>query len=277
MTIPNNSPLGRSSVYADRYDPGLLFAMPRAPQRTDLGLEEGAALPFDGIDIWNAYELSWLDGCGKPQLALAEFRMPATAPNMIESKSLKLYLNSFAQTPQISHAAVQDRLQKDVSEVAGAPVEVTLQLSRIQSPPAADLVGTCIDDMPLVIDHYGPPHADYLRIADAPVIEEVLCSDLLRSNCPVTGQPDWGSIQIAYAGAPIDRAGLLRYLVSFRTHSAFHEHCVERIFMDIRARCVPQWLTVYARYTRRGGLDINPWRSSRPGDNKPPNRRTVRQ
>ena len=278
MSTPDHSPLGKATVYADRYDPALLFPIPRAAKRTEIGV--GMPLPFHGTDIWNAYELSWLDLRGKPQVAVAEFRIPAGTPNIIESKSFKLYLNGFAQEPLASTEALRALLQQDLTAAAGDVVEVILQPVRTAAHAFADLTGESIDELPVAIDDYGPPKADYLR-ADtaAAAVEECLVSDLLRSNCPVTGQPDWGSVQIAYRGAPIDREGLLRYLVSFRTHSEFHEQCVERIFMDVMARCAPERLSVYARYTRRGGLDINPFRSSvaATAGNPPDNRRGARQ
>ena len=261
MSAPEHSPLGKSTPYADRYDASLLFPIPRAAKRAEIGV--GAALPFHGVDVWNAYELSWLDARGKPVVALAEFRVPATSPNIIESKSFKLYLNGFAQERVESAERLAQTLTRDLADAAGAAVAVHLSEARARSHAVADLAGESLDTQALDIDCYGPPQADYLTADATPApVHETLVSDLLRSNCPVTGQPDWGSVQIAYAGAPIDRAGLLRYLVSFREHSEFHEQCVERIFMDITARCAPQRLSVYARYTRRGGLDINPFRSS---------------
>jgi 7-cyano-7-deazaguanine reductase len=275
MSTPEHSPLGKSTSYADRYDASLLFPIPRAAKRAEIGV--GQVLPFHGMDVWNAYELSWLDARGKPIVALAEFRVPATSPNIIESKSFKLYLNGFAQERVESAERLAQIVTRDLSDAADAAVVVKLSDARVHSHAIADLVGESLDAQALDIDCYGPPRADYLaaNATHAPV-QETLVSDLLRSNCPVTGQPDWGSVQIAYAGAPIDRAGLLRYLVSFRAHSEFHEQCVERIFMDITARCAPQQLSVYARYTRRGGLDINPFRSSEAGA-APDNPRGARQ
>jgi 7-cyano-7-deazaguanine reductase len=274
MSSPDQSQLGKATVYANRYDPSLLFPIPRAAKRAEIGV--GEPLPFHGTDIWNAYELSWLDRHGKPHVAVAEFRVPASSPNIIESKSFKLYLNGFAQEPLNSADALQMLLRKDLGAAAGAEVGVTLHPARTAAHAFADLAGESIDSLPVAIDDYGPPKADYLRAdASTAVAEEILVSDLLRSNCPVTGQPDWGSVQIAYRGAPIDREGLLRYLVSFRTHTEFHEQCVERIYMDVMARCAPERLSVYARYTRRGGLDINPFRSSLPAT--PDNRRGARQ
>ncbi|MGC1550764.1 MAG: NADPH-dependent 7-cyano-7-deazaguanine reductase QueF [Rhodanobacter sp.] len=279
MSTPEHSPLGKNTIYADRYDPTLLFPIPRQGKRDEIGVSE--PLPFHGVDIWNAYELSWLDMHGKPMVALAEFRVPATSPNIIESKSFKLYLNGFSQEPLASAAALKALLQQDLSVAAGAPIDVQLHPARAVQHLFADLLGESVDALPVTIDDYGPPKADYLHAhVDAAAVEETLVSDLLRSNCPVTGQPDWGSVQIAYRGAPIDREGLLRYLVSFRNHNEFHEQCVERIYVDVLRRCKPERLSVYARYTRRGGLDINPFRSSEPatsGSTVPSNARGVRQ
>jgi 7-cyano-7-deazaguanine reductase len=274
MSTPEHSPLGKDTVYADRYDPKLLFPIPRADKRAEIGVAE--PLPFHGVDIWNAYELSWLDLRGKPVVALAEIHVPAASPNIIESKSFKLYLNGFAQERIADADALTATLVHDLSAAAGAVVNVQLRSANAAALPAIDLDGHLLDDQDLDIDHYGPPDADFLLAdASATPVAETLVSHLLRSNCPVTGQPDWGSVQIAYRGAPIDHAGLLRYLVSFRTHNEFHEQCVERIFVDLMQRCAPQQLSVYARYTRRGGLDINPFRSSTPAT--PGNPRTVRQ
>jgi 7-cyano-7-deazaguanine reductase len=274
MNTPHDSALGRSTHYPDRYDPGLLFPIARAPQREVLGI--GDSLPFHGVDIWNAYELSWLDARGKPEIAVAEFRFPATTPNIVESKSFKLYLASFHQERLASAGALRERIARDLSAAAGGPVEVTLtESSRFDALGLAGLDGESIDDEPVEIESYGPPDASLLKTTmdDA---DETLVSDLFKSNCPVTGQPDWASIAIRYAGPCIDRAALLRYLVSFRHHADFHEHCVERIYMDISRSCAPRVLEVYARYTRRGGLDINPWRSSREAA-LPANPRTARQ
>ncbi|HEY0180644.1 MAG TPA: NADPH-dependent 7-cyano-7-deazaguanine reductase QueF [Dokdonella sp.] len=276
MTNPSQGPLGRPVAYDGGYDPGRLFPIARAAARAELGL--GADLPFDGVDVWNAYELSWLDPSGKPHVALAEFRVPATSPNLIESKSFKLYLNGFARERLDAAEALRARLERDLSAAAGAAVGVALTgPSAAVRAGLADLAGESIDALPVAIDDYGPPNADHLAAADdAEPVEESLVSDLLKSNCPVTGQPDWASVQIRYAGPRIDRAGLLRYLVSFREHAEFHEQCVERIFVDVQRRCGPRRLSVYARYTRRGGLDINPWRGSR-GEAPPPNPRGARQ
>lgn len=259
-----DSPLGRVTAGSKQHDPGLLFPVARAPGREQLGF--GSALPFAGVDIWNGYELSWLDSRGKPVVAVAEFRVPASTPNLIESKSFKLYLNSLNQERFADTALVRDLLVRDLSEAAGAAVGVTLAaVDRPLASMQGAFEGECIDGLAVAIDCYGPPQAQLLGVRPQPsIIEETLVSHLLKSNCPVTGQPDWASVQIRYAGAPIDREGLLRYLVSYREHDDFHEHCVERIFRDLLARCAPTRLTVCARYTRRGGLDINPWRSNDP-------------
>jgi len=269
----SHGPLGRSVGYASRHDAGLLFPIARSLGRAELGITE--PLPFDGVDVWNAYELSWLDARGKPQVALAEFRVPATSPHIIESKSFKLYLNSLNQERIASPAALEALLVRDLSAAAAAPVGVELIApARFAELSLRELEGQTIDAQDIDIDDYGPPDTDHLH-SGGDVVEEVLVSDLLKSNCPVTGQPDWASVQLRYRGARIDRAGLLRYLVSFREHAGFHEQCVERIFVDVMRRCAPLALEVYARYTRRGGLDINPWRST--VGRAPPNPRGARQ
>ena len=273
MPSPHDSELGKQSAYPERYDPALLFAIARAPQRAALGI--GDALPFHGVDVWNAYELSWLDARGKPEVAIAELRIPATTPNLIESKSLKLYLASQHRERVPDRESLRARLARDLSNAAGGDVTVALiEPRRFAELGIDELAGESIDALPVAIESYGPPDADLLH-GGGPEADEVLVSNLLKSNCPVTGQPDWASVAIAYAGPRIDREGLLRYLVSFRDHADFHEHCVERIYVDLMRRCRPRRLSVYARYTRRGGLDINPWRSSEPG--QPPNPRTARQ
>ena len=275
MNTPESSTLGQSVAFPSVYDAALLFPIPRAEARSKLGLDE--ALPFVGVDLWNAYELSWLDLRGKPQVALAEFRVPATSPMLIESKSFKLYLNSFAQERMASTDALRAALIADLSAAAGAPVSVSLIApTSPQAFPVSVLPGELIDGVAIAIEHYGPPAPELLKADAGEQVEETLVSHLFRSNCPVTGQPDWASLQIAYAGPRIDRAALLRYLVSFRTHSDFHEACVERIFLDLRARCAPLKLAVYARFTRRGGLDINPFRAL-PGASMPDNLRLSRQ
>lgn len=273
---PEQSLLGKSAAYKAQYDSSLLFPISRQGKRTEIGIV--SALPFFGMDIWNAYEISWLNLRGKPQVALASILVPADSPNIIESKSFKLYLNSFNQTRLDDTGALLRLLQQDLSAAAGAHVQVNLtmpdQFGQLQMQ---ELSGTLLDRLDIEVDSYTPDpgllHADH---AEAPV-EETLVSHLLKSNCLVTGQPDWGSVQIHYVGAQINQEGLLRYLIGFRNHNEFHEQCVERIFVDIMRQCKPQKLSVYARYTRRGGLDINPWRSNFSTAQKPSNARNARQ
>ena len=274
-TTIDHGPLGARSDYPRGYDASLLFPIARSLGRAELGLGDAASLPFRGVDLWNAYELSWLDERGKPQVALGQFRVPADSPNLVESKSFKLYLNGFNQERVGGIDTLRDVLARDLSVATGAAVEVALvPAERFGAQRIAELDGECIDALDVALDDYGPPQPDYLRVG-AGRAEETLVSHLLKSNCPVTGQPDWASVQVRYAGAPIEREGLLRYLVSFRDHAGFHEQCVERIFVGRLQRCGPQQLSVYARYTRRGGLDINPFRSTTPAT--PGNPRTVRQ
>lgn len=249
-------PLGRAVDYPREYDPSLLFPIPRALGRGHIGVDTDA-LPFIGSDRWHAYELSWLDERGKPHVATATFTVPATSPHLIESKSLKLYLNSFNAARFTDAHTVRKRIIADLSHAAGAPVGVAFGLPPIASQEAAE----SIDELDVAIDHYGPPDASLLATVGDEIAEETLTSALLKSNCPVTGQPDWARVTIAYRGPRLDRTALLRYLVSFRDHAEFHEQCVERIFADLLARARPQALSVEARYTRRGGLDINPWRA----------------
>lgn len=258
-----SSPLGQPVAYRDTYAPELLFPIERQLKRDELGLR-AAALPFVGEDLWNAYELSWLDPRGKPVVALGEFRVPASSPRLIESKSLKLYLNAFNQQRFADVEAVRALIAQDLSAAAGAPVAVLLRpLSARPERHSGYPQGVCLDALELDIDRY-QPQPEALR-ADGPEREETLYSHLLKSNCLVTGQPDWGMLVVRYRGPAIDREGLLRYVVSFRAHNEFHEQCVERVFCDILARCRPSMLAVWARYTRRGGLDINPFRATHAG------------
>ncbi len=274
MSEAQHSPLGKAVVYQSEYDPSLLFPIPRAPKRAEIGVD--GTPPFMGVDIWNAYELSWLNRRGKPQVALATFLIPADSPNIIESKSFKLYLNTFNQTRVDGESELREILMRDLGAAAGRPVSVDLILpGGFASQRIGDLEGYCIDNLDIETDTYLPA-PQLLHCDDLPPVEETLVSNLLKSNCLVTGQPDWASVQVRYFGKPINREALLKYLISFRNHNEFHEQCVERIFMDILKHCRPLRLAVYARYTRRGGLDINPWRSnfSIP---MPSNRRTARQ
>ncbi|MCD8514423.1 MAG: NADPH-dependent 7-cyano-7-deazaguanine reductase QueF [Nitrincola sp.] len=256
--VVHNSPLGQETAYANQYDPALLYPIERKLNWLERGIQR-ETLPFKGVDVWNAYEISWLDSQGKPLVRIGEFRIPATSTHIIESKSFKLYLNSFNLTQFASEKEVVARMQQDLSKAAGGQVQV--KLFKLNEAAAIErLQGECIDDLPLKVLHYTP--APECLITSDRVTEESLVSHLLKSNCPVTGQPDWASIQIRYKGPSIDHTGLLAYLISYREKGDFHEQCVENIFMDIWQRCKPQKLTVYARYLRRGGLDINPYRSS---------------
>lgn len=272
---PEQSTLGKPVAYRDTYDAGLLFAIGRAPGRAEIGL--AGALPFFGMDIWNAYELSWLTPRGKPRVALLRALVPADSPNIVESKSFKLYLGSFAQTRMASAEALRETIERDVSAICGAPVRIQLTLPEDFGDLVLDeLAGVDLDRLDLETDIYTPDAGLLSARADEAPVTETLVSNLLKSNCPVTGQPDWGSVQIRYAGPQIDQAGLLRYIVSYRMHTGFHEQCVERIFTDILRVCRPTQLAVYARYTRRGGLDINPFRTNFAMP-LPDNARTARQ
>jgi len=270
-----HSPLGKSSQYIAEYSPELLFPISRATKWAELGLD-GANLPYQGVDYWNCYELSWLLPSGKPVVAIGEFAIPADSPNIIESKSFKLYLNSLNQTAFASRDDLQATLVRDLSAVAGKPVAVRLRsLVEVTEEGVARLPGLCIDELDIGVSQYDHPRPELLRCDASRVVLESLHSHLLKSNCPVTGQPDWGSLVVEYQGAALDHASLLAYLVSFRQHADFHEQCVERIFLDLQRLLQPQLLTVYARYVRRGGLDINPYRSTAAIVSD--NRRLVRQ
>ena len=255
------SPLGKTSAYRTDYAPELLFPIPRQGKRDELGLS--GTLPFFGVDIWNAYEISWLNQRGKPQVAIARITVPADTPNIIESKSFKLYLNSFNQTRLDSVVALKTLLLQDLSAATGGNVHISLtQPEEFGMVEMGELDGLLLDRLDIDVDHYSPS-PDILKAAhDEEPVEEKLISHLLKSNCLVTGQPDWASVQIHYSGPQIYQESLLKYLIGFREHNEFHEQCVERIFVDILRQCQPQQLAVYARYTRRGGLDINPWRSN---------------
>jgi 7-cyano-7-deazaguanine reductase len=272
---PEQSPLGKPSSYTEQYDASLLFPIARKNARDQIGI--GATLPFFGTDIWNAYELSWLNARGKPQIAVATFYVPAESPNIVESKSFKLYLGSFAHTQFDSIDTVRDTIKRDVSAACGSSVSLHLY------PPAEfgklgleEFEGMSLDRLDLDTDVYLPDASLLSAALDEAPVEETLFSNLLKSNCPVTGQPDWGSVQIHYVGPQIDHAGLLRYIISYRNHTGFHEQCVEKIFLDVMKVCQPVKLAVYARYTRRGGLDINPFRTNF-NLPMPDNLRTARQ
>jgi 7-cyano-7-deazaguanine reductase len=262
ISAPDDLSLGKQVDYEFEYNPGLLQGVPRSLSRDTLNLA-GSGLPFDGIDTWTGYELSWLNLKGKPNVAILECHVPITSKNLIESKSFKLYLNSFNQTKFASAEDVRQVLQADLSACAGEPVEVKLILpEQFSSLQFQEFNGTLLDSLDVEIDQYSP-NTQYLTVAKNETgVQETLVSHLLKSNCLITSQPDWASIQIRYEGKAIEHEGLLKYLISFRQHNEFHEQCVERIYNDIMQHCQPDKLTVCARYTRRGGLDINPFRSN---------------
>ena len=276
MNTPDQSQLGRTSAYADQYDASLLFPLPRQPKRDEIGI--AGAPPFFGADLWTAFELSWLNLRGKPQVAIAHVTVPCETPNIIESKSFKLYLNSFNNTRLADAGEVLARLRADLAEAAWrGSVGVQLLLPEMfDRQQVQEFDGLNLDRLDVECTHYQPAPELLRANHDEAPVTETLTSNLLKSNCLVTGQPDWGSVQIRYSGAKIDEERLLQYLVSFRNHNEFHEQCVERIFMDIWRRCAPLKLSVYARYTRRGGLDINPLRTSHP-QALPGNIRNARQ
>ncbi len=275
MNTPDQSQLGKSSSYVDQYDAALLFPIARADKRAELGILDKQ--PFFGADMWTAYELSWLNLRGKPQVALAQITVPCESPCIVESKSVKLYLNSFNNTRFEDAREVRERIRADISAATGAGIGVkTIGPELFDREPVHEMDGLNLDRLDIECLHFTPaPELLFAEFDDAPVTE-TLTSNLLKSNCLVTSQPDWGSVQIAYSGPQINQEGLLQYLVSFRNHNEFHEQCVERIFMDVWTRCKPIRLSVYARYTRRGGVDINPFRCSYPAQ-LPPNVRTARQ
>ncbi len=270
MSTPEQSSLGKAVSYADQYDPSLLFPLPRQPKRDEIGI--AGRLPFMGADLWTGYELSWLNLRGKPQVALLQVNIPCETPNIIESKSFKLYLNSFNNTRIGAIEEVRERIFSDLNEAAwrgAATMDASLGVRLIPAElfdqqPIHELDGLSLDRLDCECIHYHPAPELLTTIPEEGIVSETLTSNLLKSNCLITGQPDWGSVQISYSGPQISHEGLLRYLVSFRNHNEFHEQCVERIFTDIWRRCQPVKLSVYARYTRRGGLDINPFRTSHP-------------
>lgn len=277
MSHLEHAPLGKNSQNPNQYSPDLLFPISRDENRAKLGIQS-QSLPFFGVDIWNAYELSWLNAKGKPQLAIATFMVPANSPNIIESKSWKLYLNSLNNHRFHSNDELIDTLKKDLSKAAGATVTVQLHSPESQSASGMkELSGKLLDRLDLEIYPSQKPTSDLLSSDPSlGLVEETLVTHLLRSNCPVTGQPDWASVQINYVGPTINEEGLLRYLIAFREHQEFHEHCVEKIFVDIKNKCRPSKLSVYARYTRRGGIDINPFRADYNAE-WPDNKRHSRQ
>lgn len=276
--VLKNTALGQQTTFVDQYDANQLYAIPRAASREGLGV--GAELPFQGEDIWNAYELSWLDNSGKPQVAMAEVRIPAASPHLVESKSFKLYLNSFANSRFADAEAVAAIIAQDISATAGAQANVQIRsLSEAAALPLWQGEGQCLDQLPLLqgVDVAGPVGKQWLQhdAGREGEVAETLYTHLVRSLCPVTGQPDWATLMVRYVGQPISAQHLLQYLVSFRQATGFHEHIVEQAFVDISKVLAPAELLVMARFTRRGGLDINPYRST--GTEKINNQREVRQ
>lgn len=261
--IPEKSELGKQTRYDSYYDPDKLFPIPRQMKREEIGLSD--SLPFFGFDLWNHYEVSWLNEKGKPIVALAEIRYGCDSKNIIESKSMKLYFNSFNNTSFKDKETVQAIIEKDLSaRIGGSFVAVDIIPVSLfkEEKISRRLGGNYLDELDIDCSHY---HVEpSLLTTENEPVEEVLCSDLLKSNCLVTNQPDWCSVQIAYKGRKINHEGLLRYIVSFRNDNEFHEHCIEKIFMHIMQRCQPDQLTVCGRSTRRGGLDINSSRSTKP-------------
>ena len=288
MNTPEQSQLGQKSAYVDRYDASLLFPIPRAGKRREIGIE--GAPSFFGADLWTAFELGWLNLRGKPHVAIAHITVPCDSINIVESKSFKLYLNSFNSTPFADVAAVTACIRHDLNAAVWQQAGTAIGQSPIQSSvgvkillpelfdrePVHELDGLNLDRLDIDCTQYTPAPQLLSATFDEAPVSEVFTSHLLKSNCLVTGQPDWASVRISYEGPQIDQAGLLQYLISFRNHNEFHEQCVERIFMDMWTHCKPIKLSVYARYTRRGGLDINPFRTSYP-QAVPPNIRTARQ
>lgn len=273
--------LGQRTAFPDHYAPEMLVPIPRADNRRTLGIADGS-IPFLGADIWTAYELSWLNARGKPQLAIVHLIVPCETPYLVESKSLKLYLNSFSSEAVESAEHIRQTIARDVGQVVwGAERDVGVRLTEPDAFAQQQITGfegQCMDRLDVECSVYSAPAAELLRCVpgeESPV-QEVLYSRLLKSNCLVTGQPDWGSVQVAYTGRQIDQERLLQYIVSYRSHNAFHEHCAERMYMDIMRQCQPLKLRVYTRYTRRGGIDINPLRSSHPQP-LPPLHRHARQ
>lgn len=270
-----DSLLGHHTEYPSEYDPSLLFAVARSTQRQQIGIDL-EHLPFYGFDLWNHYEVSWLNNKGKPIVATAELRYDCDTPNIVESKSLKLYFNSFNNTQFKSVTTITQTIEKDLAQILQAPVQVKIIPLSEQQPKQLNtgFAGVLLDQLDVTCDKY-IVDPDYLTTEDKPVTESVY-SHLLKSKCLITNQPDWGSLYINYVGNKINHQNLLKYIVSFRSHNEFHEQCIERIFMDIKQRCQPEKLSIYGRYTRRGGIDINPFRSTEPDDSIE-NLRQIRQ
>lgn len=260
MSTVNKSQLGKATQYCNQYDASLLYPIPRQEKRAEIGIDDNQ-LPFSGLDIWTAFEVSWLNQKGKPEVRLCEFAFVADSPNIIESKSFKLYLNSFNGTRFTSQDEVLSVMERDLSLASGESVAIDMRRFEYEETLIGNLPGDNIDSLDIEISDYHV-NRNLLKADKNEIVFETLNSHLLKSNCLVTSQPDWGSVVIRYQGPKINQESLLKYIISFREHDEFHEQCVERIFMDITQQCQPEKLTVYARYVRRGGLDINPYRSN---------------
>jgi 7-cyano-7-deazaguanine reductase len=285
MNTPEQSQLGKASAYIDQYDASLLFPIARSDKRNEIGIS--GTLPFMGADLWTAFELSWLNSKGRPQVAIAHVTVPCESPCIVESKSVKLYFNSFNNTRFVGSNHGADEVREAIALDIGAAVfnaprgqrRVGVRMINVDAfsnEHVQELDGVLLDRLDVECTHYTPaPQLLHAATHEQPVTE-TLVSHLLKSNCLVTGQPDWGSVQINYSGPQIDQGSLLQYIVSFRNHNEFHEQCVERIYTDVMQRCKPIKLSVFARYTRRGGVDINPFRTSFP-QALPLNVRSARQ
>ena len=267
-------PADNQTEYPTTYTPSLLEPIARQVQRQALGVAHGS-LPFEGKDLWRAYEFTWLNDKGKPEVAVADFLIAGESTNLIESKSLKLYLGSFANTVFSRRDEVIQRLESDLTKTVQAPVGVRLVNStEIQGEGVGQFDGILLDELDIdIVDYQCNP--DLLDLESSMIIQENLHTHLFRSLCPLTGQPDFASIQVNYKGRGISHAGLLRYLISYREHSEFAEQVAERIFVDIMKQCGPERLGVAARYTRRGGIEINAYRSF--GESPPIQNRLWRQ
>ena len=253
--------LGRHTPVVDSYAPQLLYPIPRAAGRSLIGCDE--ALPFSGGDLWHAYEVSWLDSGGKPVVRVGRISIPVSSPNLVESKSFKLYLNSLNNTRFADEQEVAATIKKDIAQIAGAEIGLELLAIDDEALCGAVLAGQCLDHLEVCAPE-GEPSADMLELRCQDIVQEQLHTHLLRSLCPVTGQPDWASVWIHYEGRALDHGSLLRYIIAYRQHQEFHEQCVERMFCDLQRRVAPRSLHIQAFYNRRGGLDINPFRSTDP-------------
>lgn len=251
-------PLGKTAAIPSSYAPEVLRGVSRAAARRQAGI--ASPLPFSGTDLWTAWELTWLDSRGKPIVATATLSYDATSPRIVESKSLKLYLNSLAGMRFVTQDDVAPTITRDVSKVVGDRVTIQIDPLPAATATVGTLPGSLLDG--LEVENFpDTPDATVLTTVDDDIVDEALHTHLLYSLCPVTGQPDTGSLLIRYRGPRIDRASLLRYIVAYRSHTDFHEACVEKVFVDLKTQCGCERLSVYARYNRRGGLDINPFRS----------------